>query len=45
VDMRASVGVAVAEPGTDAGALVAHADAAMYEAKRGAAGGPVLAGA
>ena len=34
VQIGASIGVAVAEPGDDADSLIAHADAAMYVAKR-----------
>jgi diguanylate cyclase (GGDEF)-like protein/PAS domain S-box-containing protein len=43
VDVRVSLGVACAAAGTTADALVARADAAMYEAKRNRAGIPVLA--
>jgi diguanylate cyclase (GGDEF)-like protein/PAS domain S-box-containing protein len=43
VDVRVSLGVACAPAGTTADALVARADAAMYEAKRNRAGTPVLA--
>ena len=42
VELRASVGVTLSAPGADADQLVAQADAAMYEAKRKAAGGAVL---
>ncbi|MGY6500524.1 MAG: putative bifunctional diguanylate cyclase/phosphodiesterase [Acidimicrobiales bacterium] len=42
VDMRASVGVAWSQPGREsADAIVARADAAMYESKRRAVGRPV----
>jgi diguanylate cyclase (GGDEF)-like protein/PAS domain S-box-containing protein len=34
VRIGASIGIAVAEPGDDADSLIAHADAAMYVAKR-----------
>jgi diguanylate cyclase (GGDEF)-like protein/PAS domain S-box-containing protein len=43
VDVRVSLGVACAAAGTTADAIVARADAAMYEAKRNRAGIPVLA--
>jgi diguanylate cyclase (GGDEF)-like protein/PAS domain S-box-containing protein len=42
VDLRSSIGVASPEPGTDAEALVARADAAMYESKRRGKGTPVF---
>jgi diguanylate cyclase (GGDEF)-like protein len=37
VELRASVGVAFSSGGLDADALIAHADTAMYEAKRAGA--------
>jgi diguanylate cyclase (GGDEF)-like protein/PAS domain S-box-containing protein len=40
--LRSSIGVAVSGPGGDADALVARADAAMYESKRARVGDPVL---
>jgi diguanylate cyclase (GGDEF)-like protein/PAS domain S-box-containing protein len=43
LDVRVSLGVACAPAGTTADAVVARADAAMYEAKRNRAGIPVLA--
>ena len=43
LDVRVSVGVACAAAGATADALVARADAAMYEAKRSRSGIPVLA--
>jgi diguanylate cyclase (GGDEF)-like protein len=43
IEVRVSVGVACAAAGTTADAVVARADAAMYEAKRSRAGIPVLA--
>src|SRR6185437_2931390 len=41
VQIGASIGVAVAEPGDDADSLIAHADAAMYVAKRRGGGDAV----
>jgi diguanylate cyclase (GGDEF)-like protein/PAS domain S-box-containing protein len=43
LDVRVSLGVACAQAGTTADAVVARADAAMYEAKRSRSGIPVLA--
>jgi diguanylate cyclase (GGDEF)-like protein/PAS domain S-box-containing protein len=43
IDVRVSLGVACAGAGTTADAVVARADAAMYEAKRNRSGIPVLA--
>jgi diguanylate cyclase (GGDEF)-like protein/PAS domain S-box-containing protein len=43
LDVRVSLGVACAAAGTTADAVVARADAAMYEAKRSRSGIPVLA--
>jgi diguanylate cyclase (GGDEF)-like protein/PAS domain S-box-containing protein len=43
LEVRVSLGVACAPAGTTADAVVARADAAMYEAKRNRAGIPVLA--
>jgi diguanylate cyclase (GGDEF)-like protein/PAS domain S-box-containing protein len=42
VNLSASVGVAFSSHGTTSGALVARADAAMYESKRRRAGRPVV---
>jgi diguanylate cyclase (GGDEF)-like protein/PAS domain S-box-containing protein len=42
VELRASVGVTLSAPGTDADRLVAEADAAMYESKRTSTGEAVL---
>ncbi len=42
VNVQASIGVAVAEPGTTAETLIARADAAMYQSKRQGRGQPVV---
>jgi diguanylate cyclase (GGDEF)-like protein len=42
VELRASIGVARATPGTSSDVLIANADAAMYESKRQGDGQPVL---
>ena len=42
LDVRVSLGVACAPAGTSADAIVARADAAMYESKRNRDGAPVL---
>jgi diguanylate cyclase (GGDEF)-like protein/PAS domain S-box-containing protein len=44
VALRASIGIARAEPGLSAQALVARADAAMYDGKRRRSDAPVLHG-
>jgi diguanylate cyclase (GGDEF)-like protein/PAS domain S-box-containing protein len=43
VELRASIGVAVAVPGDDAGTLVKRADQAMYRSKQDGRGRPVVA--
>ena len=42
VDLHASIGLAFNEPGDTCDALVARADAAMYQSKRGGGGTAVL---